>query len=200
MSQYWTGQKKTRPIIVSHTKPSQFPQLNFHHRLCQTSFHTFSKTLEMNSIASRVFKRPSTELNSLSSQLNQWRGIRVRVFENNLERALAFMQKQMTSSGVERLIKNEQTHHIKNSEKRVLARKNLERRLKSQDLARKLKSILMKKVRYRIRKISINEYPMNEIISINVIEAWLCMYICVCAMCVRLYFFFFWFSSGMDTI
>ncbi|XP_074335748.1 uncharacterized protein LOC141672951 [Apium graveolens] len=104
----------------------------------------------MNSIASRVssslFKRPSTELNSLSSQLNRCRGIRVRVFQNNLERALAFMQKQMTSSGVERLIKNEQTHHIKNSEKRVLARKNLERRLKSQDLARKLKSILIKKV------------------------------------------------------
>ncbi|XP_017238814.1 uncharacterized protein LOC108211665 [Daucus carota subsp. sativus] len=105
----------------------------------------------MSSLASRlsstVLKRPSTELNSLSSQLNQWRGIRVRVLQNNLERALTFMQRQMTSSGVERLIKHEQTHHIKNSEKRILARKNLERRLKSQDLARKLKSILMKKVR-----------------------------------------------------
>lgn len=72
----------------------------------------------------------------------------MKVFNNNLERALVFMQRQMQSSGIERLIKNEQAYHIKNSEKRVLARKNLERKIRSQDLARKLKSILIKKVRY----------------------------------------------------
>lgn len=58
------------------------------------------------------------------------------------------MQRIMQSSGIERMIKNEQLYHIKNSEKRILARKNLQRRLKSQDLARKLKSILVRKVRY----------------------------------------------------
>ncbi|KAK6930941.1 hypothetical protein RJ641_002734 [Dillenia turbinata] len=52
----------------------------------------------------------------------------------------------MQSSGMERLIKQQETHHIKNSEKRVLARKNLERKIRAQDLARKLKSILIKKV------------------------------------------------------
>ncbi|WJX37240.1 hypothetical protein P8452_25020 [Trifolium repens] len=62
-------------------------------------------------------------------------------------RALAFMQRKMTSSGIERMIKQEQRFHIKNSEKRVLARKSLERRLRSEDLARKLKSIMIKKVR-----------------------------------------------------
>lgn len=71
----------------------------------------------------------------------------MKVFNGNLESALTFMQRKMQSSGIERMIKREQTHHIKNSEKRVLARKNLQRIIKSQDLARKLKAILSKKVR-----------------------------------------------------
>ncbi|XP_021746608.1 uncharacterized protein LOC110712450 [Chenopodium quinoa] len=104
----------------------------------------------MNSAMSHLtslLKRPSSAINSASSSLQQWRGIRVRVQNGNLEQALSFMQRKMTSSGIERMIKKEQTHHIKNSEKRVLARKALHRRLQSQDLARKLKSILIKKVR-----------------------------------------------------
>ncbi|KAK2968623.1 hypothetical protein RJ640_030703 [Escallonia rubra] len=97
---------------------------------------------------SALFRHPNVALNSMSSVLHQWRGIRVKVRNNNLDQALMFLQRQMQSSGMERLIKNQQTHHLKNSEKRVLARKNLERRLRSQDLARKLKAILCKKVRY----------------------------------------------------
>ncbi|XVF02579.1 hypothetical protein REPUB_Repub04eG0186800 [Reevesia pubescens] len=81
------------------------------------------------------------------SQIQQWRGIRIKVRGGNLDRALGIMQRVMQSSGVERLIKKEQTHHIKNSEKRILARKNLERKIRSQDLARKLQTILIKKVR-----------------------------------------------------
>ncbi|KAK3005248.1 hypothetical protein RJ639_017014 [Escallonia herrerae] len=105
---------------------------------------------EMNTMArhvSALFRHPNVALNSMSSVLHQWRGIRVKVRNNNLDQALMFLQRQMQSSGMERLIKNQQTHHLKNSEKRVLARKNLERRLRSQDLARKLKAILCKKVR-----------------------------------------------------
>ncbi|KAK4429762.1 hypothetical protein Salat_1276800 [Sesamum alatum] len=86
-------------------------------------------------------------LGSLSSQLQQWRGIRVKVLNNNLDQALALMQRKMQSSGIERMIRSEQTCHIKNSEKRVLAKKNLERKIRSQDLARKLKAILVQKVR-----------------------------------------------------
>ncbi|KAK9177846.1 hypothetical protein WN943_027035 [Citrus x changshan-huyou] len=41
----------------------------------------------------------------------------------------------------------EQKHHIKNSEKRVLAWKNLECKIKSQELACKLKDILVNKAR-----------------------------------------------------
>ncbi|KAL2330098.1 hypothetical protein Fmac_017679 [Flemingia macrophylla] len=81
-------------------------------------------------------------------QLQQCRGIRVRVMNGNLEQALTLMQRKMQSSGIERMIKKEQRFHIKNSEKRVLARKNLERRLRSEDLAKKLKAIMIKKVRY----------------------------------------------------
>ncbi|MFS7958846.1 putative ribosomal protein S21 [Helianthus anomalus] len=92
--------------------------------------------------------RPTVGLTNRSSDLQQWRGIRVKILNNNLERGLTFMQRIMQSNGIERMIKNEQLYHIKNSEKRILARKNLERRLKSQDLARKLKSILVKKIRY----------------------------------------------------
>ncbi|KAK7394601.1 hypothetical protein VNO78_15133 [Psophocarpus tetragonolobus] len=80
-------------------------------------------------------------------QLQQCRGIRVRVLNGNLEAALGLMQRKMQSSGIERMIKQEQRFHIKNSEKRVLARKNLERRLRSEDLAKKLKIIMIKKVR-----------------------------------------------------
>ncbi|KAI9194996.1 hypothetical protein LWI28_010712 [Acer negundo] len=80
-------------------------------------------------------------------QVQQWRGIRVKVFNGNLEQALSLMQRKMTSSEIERLIKRQETHHIKNSEKRVLARKNLERRLRSEDFSHKIKAILLKKVR-----------------------------------------------------
>ncbi|KAL3845639.1 hypothetical protein ACJIZ3_003042 [Penstemon smallii] len=88
-----------------------------------------------------------TQSRSLGFQLQQWRGIRVKVRNNNLDQALMIMQRKMQSSGIERMIKNEQVKHIKNSEKRVLAKKNLERRLRAQDLARKLKAILVQKVR-----------------------------------------------------
>ncbi|CAA3026308.1 Ribosomal_S21 domain-containing [Olea europaea subsp. europaea] len=104
----------------------------------------------MNSLAKRagiLFTRPSAALGSVNWELQQWRGIRVKVRNNNLDQALTLLQRKMQSSGIERLIKNEQTHHIKNSEKRVLAKKNLERKIRGQDLARKLKAILVKKVR-----------------------------------------------------
>ncbi|XVF43880.1 hypothetical protein PTKIN_Ptkin02bG0076300 [Pterospermum kingtungense] len=102
----------------------------------------------MNAIAKFPAARQGVKLLSgAPSQIQQWRGIRVKVRNGNLERALGVMQKVMQSGGMERLIKNEQTHHIKNSEKRVLARKNLERKIRSQDLARKLQTILIKKVR-----------------------------------------------------
>ncbi|GAB2223108.1 hypothetical protein Droror1_Dr00017245 [Drosera rotundifolia] len=88
-----------------------------------------------------------TTISTLPSCLRQWRGIRVRVRDGNLEQALAFMQRKMQSSGIERLIKQQETYHIKDSEKRVLARKSLQRRIQSDDLARKLKTILLQKVR-----------------------------------------------------
>ncbi|XP_043718937.1 uncharacterized protein LOC122666900 [Telopea speciosissima] len=107
----------------------------------------------MNSIAKQVsnfFRPPGLACNPLRSmhqQFQQWRGIRVRIRNGNLEQALTVMQRKMQSSGMERLIKRQQTHHVKNSEKRVLAHKALERRIRSQELARKLQAILVKKVR-----------------------------------------------------
>lgn len=104
-------------------------------------------------MATALARGLSTILNrqafGLCNELQQWRGIRVQVRYGNLEQALALLQRKMQSSGIERMIKREQTHHIKNSEKRVLARKALERRIRSQDFARKLKSVLLKKVRWR---------------------------------------------------
>ncbi|OAY32484.1 uncharacterized protein LOC110630243 [Manihot esculenta] len=102
--------------------------------------------------ASSILRLPSQSVNSLSRdllayQIQQSRGIRVKVLNGNLEQALGLMQRKMQSSGIERLIKREQLHHIKNSEKRVLARKSLQRRLQSQEFCRKLKSLLIKKVR-----------------------------------------------------
>ncbi|KAH9625354.1 hypothetical protein KSS87_015183 [Heliosperma pusillum] len=96
-----------------------------------------------------LFKQPSLQtLNSvLASSLQQWRGIRVKVLNGKLDQALQIMQRKMQTSGMERLLKNHETRHIKNSEKRVLARKSLERKIQAQDLSRKLKSILTKKVR-----------------------------------------------------
>ncbi|XP_065873339.1 uncharacterized protein [Euphorbia lathyris] len=109
----------------------------------------------MGSLARRVcniFRLPSPGINSLTQelrpfQIQQWRGIRVEVYEGNVEKALTILQRKMQSSGIERMIKREQTHHLKNSEKRVLARKKLQRKIQSQELARKLKAILIKKVR-----------------------------------------------------
>ncbi|XP_020257993.1 uncharacterized protein LOC109834395 [Asparagus officinalis] len=77
------------------------------------------------------------------------RGIRVVVRDDNLDQALAVMQRKMQSSGMERLIKRhaDNTRHLKNSEKRVLARKSLQMRIRSQELARRLQTILVKKIR-----------------------------------------------------
>ncbi|CAJ2640315.1 unnamed protein product [Trifolium pratense] len=110
--------------------------------------------LDMNSVVRRLsslFRQSGCAIQPFNGQHHQLlqpcRGIRVDVRNGNLEQALTFLQRKMTSSGIERMIKHEQRFHIKNSEKRVLARKSLERRLRSEDLARKLKSIMIKKVR-----------------------------------------------------
>ncbi|KAJ6721938.1 RIBOSOMAL PROTEIN S21 FAMILY PROTEIN [Salix viminalis] len=104
----------------------------------------------MNTIARRAYNLcrsppllPVQGVKSVSGehQIQQCRGIRVRVHNGNLEQALKFMQRKMQSSGIERQIKNLQTHHVKNSEKRVLARKKLQRRIQSQELAHRIKSI-----------------------------------------------------------
>ncbi|KAL4352074.1 hypothetical protein GQ457_06G032970 [Hibiscus cannabinus] len=95
----------------------------------------------------RVFAPAREVLSHDPSQVQQMRGIRVQVRNGNLEQALAVMQRVMQSSGIERLIKQEQSRHIKDSEKRILARKNLELKIRSQDHSRKLQMILVKKVR-----------------------------------------------------
>ncbi|KAF0913114.1 hypothetical protein E2562_020253 [Oryza meyeriana var. granulata] len=73
----------------------------------------------------------------------------VHVRDGNLDRALAIMARKMRSSGIERLIRRRsQTHrHVKDSEKRVLARKALMQRVRSQELGKKLRDILIKKIR-----------------------------------------------------
>lgn len=94
-------------------------------------------------------RRPGEAVEILSSgQYQQWRGIRVKVLNGNLDQALRIMERKMRGSGIERMIKNEQTYHLKNSEKRVLARKALEVKIRSQELSRKMKAILIQKVRY----------------------------------------------------
>ncbi|MQM01340.1 hypothetical protein Taro_034098 [Colocasia esculenta] len=77
------------------------------------------------------------------------RGIRVRVRNGNLEQALAVMNRKMQSSGMERMLRRArlQERHLKNSEKRVLARKNLDRRIRSQEFHKKLRQALVNKMR-----------------------------------------------------
>ncbi|XP_048548953.1 uncharacterized protein LOC125528543, partial [Triticum urartu] len=69
-----------------------------------------------------------------------------RCRHGNLERALQVMERKMRSSGIERLIKRRTEHHVKNSEKRVLARKALMARVRSQELGKSLRDILIKKI------------------------------------------------------
>ncbi|CAN6230330.1 unnamed protein product, partial [Urochloa humidicola] len=78
---------------------------------------------------------------------HQARGIVVQVRDGNLDRALTIMERKMRSSGMERLIRARTHHHVKDSEKRVLARKALLQRVKSQELGKKLREILIKKIR-----------------------------------------------------
>ncbi|KAM0828646.1 hypothetical protein ACQ4PT_067400 [Festuca glaucescens] len=81
------------------------------------------------------------------AQVRPSRGIMVQVRDGNLERALQVMERKMRSSGIERLIKRRTEHHVKNSEKRVLAHKALMARVRSQELGKKLREILIKKIR-----------------------------------------------------
>ncbi|CAO2037185.1 unnamed protein product [Urochloa humidicola] len=93
--------------------------------------------------------RPSAaEAAAHGGQLRQQaRGIVVQVRDGNLDRALTIMERKMRSSGMERLIRARTHHHVKDSEKRVLARKALLQRVKSQELGKKLREILIKKIR-----------------------------------------------------
>ncbi|KAM1648219.1 hypothetical protein ACFX1Q_010259 [Malus domestica] len=112
----------------------------------------------MNAVARsawKVLKRSSQGVESVT-QLEYHRheqliGIWVKAMNGNLEWALTVMQMKMTSRGIERMIKQEQTHHLKNSEKLISACKNLEQKLRSQDFARKLKAILLKKERTEMK-------------------------------------------------
>ncbi|BAF12885.1 uncharacterized protein [Oryza sativa Japonica Group] len=84
-----------------------------------------------------------------AARVQQARGIVVHVKDGNLERALGVMARKMRSSGIERLIRarSQIHHHVKDSEKRVLARKALMQRVRSQELGKKLRDILIKKIR-----------------------------------------------------
>uniref|UniRef100_A0A7N0VH47 Uncharacterized protein n=1 Tax=Kalanchoe fedtschenkoi TaxID=63787 RepID=A0A7N0VH47_KALFE len=66
---------------------------------------------------------------ALSSYGAQSIYIRITVMNGNLNLALTFIQRVMTSSGIEHLIRNAPTRHYKMSEKRVFSMKALERRL-----------------------------------------------------------------------
>ncbi|CAD6206260.1 unnamed protein product [Miscanthus lutarioriparius] len=91
--------------------------------------------------------RPSAMEAWHRGQVQQSRGIVVQVRDGNLERALSVMERKMRSSGMERLIRARTHHHVKDSEKRVLARKALMQRVRSQELGKKLREILIKKIR-----------------------------------------------------
>uniref|UniRef100_K4AES7 Ribosomal protein S21 n=4 Tax=Setaria TaxID=4554 RepID=K4AES7_SETIT len=91
--------------------------------------------------------RPSAVEAAHGGQLQQARGIVVQVRDGNLDRALSVMERKIRSSGMERLIRARTHHHVKDSEKRVLARKALMQRVKSQELGKKLREILIKKIR-----------------------------------------------------
>lgn len=72
----------------------------------------------------------------------------MQVWDGNLERALSVMDRRMRASGMERLIKSRVDHHLKNSERKVIAKKKLMLKVRSQDLARKLRAVLIKKIRF----------------------------------------------------
>lgn len=90
---------------------------------------------------------PKLNAPAIAKYGQQTRGIRVKVLNGNLEQALKIMQRKMIGSGMERLIRKVPRYHLKDSEKRILAKKRRERKERSEELARKLKSILIRKVR-----------------------------------------------------
>ncbi|KAL6893687.1 hypothetical protein ACP4OV_007785 [Aristida adscensionis] len=93
------------------------------------------------------------------------RGIMVQVRDGNLEQALSIMERKMRSSGMERLIRRRTDHHVKDSEKRVLARKALMQRVRSQALGKKLREILIKKIRGSVRAYLGRQYIGRSLIA-----------------------------------
>ncbi|KAM7271823.1 hypothetical protein ACFE04_031037 [Oxalis oulophora] len=73
----------------------------------------------MNKLVTQLLTRPLNSVTQYCYNYQQSRGIRVMVFDENMEQALKIMQRQMTSSGIERMIKRPQRFHIKNSEKKT---------------------------------------------------------------------------------
>ncbi|KAF3323332.1 Ribosomal protein S21 [Carex littledalei] len=103
----------------------------------------------LSSLTHPFLLRHGESINATANSLGgaQARGIRVFVRDGNLEMALAVMDRRMRASGMERLIKSRVDYHLKNSEKKVLAKKKLMLKVRSQELARKLRTILVKKIR-----------------------------------------------------
>ncbi|WVZ60169.1 LOW QUALITY PROTEIN: hypothetical protein U9M48_010222 [Paspalum notatum var. saurae] len=118
-------------------------------RVCGGGERRRSRTMQAVARAARglaAASGPSVMETGNRWQLQQSRGIVVR--DGNLELALLLMERKIRSSGMERLIRARTHHHVKDSEKRVLARKALMQRVRSQELGKKLRQILIKKIRW----------------------------------------------------
>eukprot|EP00252_Welwitschia_mirabilis_P023247 TRINITY_DN653_c0_g1_i1.p1 TRINITY_DN653_c0_g1~~TRINITY_DN653_c0_g1_i1.p1 ORF type:complete len:129 (-),score=14.65 TRINITY_DN653_c0_g1_i1:415-801(-) len=77
----------------------------------------------------------------------QSRGLRVKVWNGDIEIALRTLRKKLISSGMDKVIQRTPRFHMKDSEKKVLMKKRREARLHAQELAKKLKTIVGNKVR-----------------------------------------------------
>lgn len=108
-----------------------------------------NRLMQRLSFLSRPFLRHVDSLNAAASSLGdtQTRGIRVYVRDGNLEKALGLMDRKMRWSGMERLIKGRARCHLKNSEKKVIAKKKLMIKVRSQELSRKLRQVMVQRLR-----------------------------------------------------
>lgn len=145
----------SNPFMLLHCSLAAIPTKPI--RFFNTKHYKNQKSQKMNSNLmarhiSILFRHPNQTIDSmcfghryLPQQLQQWRGNRMKIRDGNLEQALTWIQPKMQSSGIKQLIRKQQTNHINNSEKLILAQKNLERKIKSQDLARNSRPFLSRK-------------------------------------------------------
>lgn len=116
--------------------------------------YRITRNLASHFFSSRKSTTTTSSRTSVLPHAHQRRGIMVKVFDGNVELALAQMTRKMRESGMENLLKKKGyferwmcDHHVKDSKRKYVNRRAIQYRIRNQELFKTLKTLLAKQMR-----------------------------------------------------